>query len=576
MAKVKVVNTRLDSNLNGTNFNNIPSETIFSFGRFNVTSNFDGRTPIDYTNELSSFVRAVTLETMGVTETQSQILHAYATNAVLNLDKSDLNTFVRYGSAYEFLRLMIEGIILAYPGSLFMSSQMEIGGNVTYSGFTYNATTNISSFKILTGNTVNKFGLVYNEGNQTIPDNIELKNLNISYDKYVVWSAENSTGNTYSVIGFTGFSNSRNYLMLEVLGNPFPTYSGTSNKVDFHIKPNNFVFEEFRALLNDYQKYIVSERDGTNGFKFVLKDPTLLEDGSVVYSDSNMLWSTGDKYNIDIDTPNYRNFLNSILNIGSKYDAIKTDLIARFLTPASLKTYDLTEEGKMTKLLRIYGREFDELRQFIDSLVNINKVTYNKINNIPDQLIKNLARTFGWDYFSLVNENELVESFLTIDDSERNLNTDLLPAEIDIELWRRILINTNYFWKSKGTREAIKSMFLLIGIPEPFINITEYVYTVDGKINPNTVPLTLEELPSASLPYDNDGYPIAPIESNTFYFQVSGDTDSGQAYMNVFRMVGFDLTPIVDNKKSWVQAGAITRIDDTTPQYYQEIGRAHV
>jgi len=35
-------------------------------------------------------------------------------------------------------------------------------------------------------------------------------------------------------------------------------------------------------------------------------------------------------------------------------------------------------------------------------------------------------------------------------------------------------------------------------------------------------------------------------------------------------MVGFDLTPIVDNKKSWVQAGAITRIDDTTPQYYQE------
>jgi len=577
VAKVKVVNTRLDSNLNGTNFNNIPSETIFSFGRFNVTSNFDGRTPIDYTNELSSFVRAVTLETMGVTETQSQILHAYATNAVLNLDKSDLNTFVRYGSAYEFLRLMIEGIILAYPGSLFMSSQMEIGGNITYSNYSADTITNTTTFTIPIEYIANKFGLVYNDGNQTIPDDSELKNLNLSYDKYVVWSAANPTGNSFSVIGFTGFttdSSKANYnkILLKVSGNPFPAeiFSGYTYEVDFHIKPNNFVFEEFRALLNDYQKYIVSERDGTNGFKFVLKDPTLLEDGSVVYGDSNMLWSTGDKYNIDIDTPNYRNFLNSILNIGSKYDAIKTDLIARFLTPASLKTYDLTEEGKMTKLLRIYGREFDELRQFIDSLVNINKVTYNKINNIPDQLVKNLARTFGWDYFSLVNENELVESFLTIDDSERNLNTDLLPAEIDIELWRRILINTNYFWKSKGTREAIKSMFLLIGIPEPFINITEYVYTVDGKINPNTVPLTLEELPSASLPYDKDGYPVAPIESSTFYFQVSGDTDSGQAYMNVFRMVGFDLTPIVDNKKSWVQAGAITRIDDTTPQYYQE------
>jgi hypothetical protein len=570
VAKVKVVNTRLDSNLNGTNFNNIPSETIFSFGSFTVTSNFDGRTPIDYTNELSSFVRPVTLETMGVTDVQSQILHTYATNAVLNLDKSDLNTFVRYGSAYEFLRTTIERIILTYPGSLFMNSQLNMGGNATFFDYSANTMTNTTTLRIPVNSVVNKFGLVYNKGNQSTPDDSELKNLNLSYDKYVVWSSENPSGNSYSIIGFTGFTTTNPSILLEVSGIPFLNFTGTSDSLDFHIKPNNLVFEEFRALLNDYQKYMISERDSTNGFSFILKDPTLLDDGNIVYGDSTMLWTTGDRYNIDIDTPNYRNFLNSVLTIGSKYDAIKTDLIARFLTPASLKTYDLTEEGKMTKLLRVYGREFDELRQFIDSLVNINKVTYDKINNIPDQLIKNLARTFGWDYFSLVNENELVDTFLTIDSSERNLNEDLLPAEIDIELWRRILLNTNYFWKSKGTREAIKSMFLLIGIPEPFINITEYVYTVDGKINPNTVPLTLEELPSVSLPYDSEGYPIAPIESNSFYFQVSGDTDSGQAYMDVFRMVGFNLTPIVDNKKSWVQTGATTRIDDTTPQYYQE------
>ena len=66
MAKVKVVSTSLDQNLNGTNFNNTTSETVFSFGSFTVTSNFDGRIPIDYTNTLSSFVRPVTLETMGV------------------------------------------------------------------------------------------------------------------------------------------------------------------------------------------------------------------------------------------------------------------------------------------------------------------------------------------------------------------------------------------------------------------------------------------------------------------------------------------------------------------------------
>ncbi len=570
MAKVKVINNNLDSNLNGINFNNTASETIFSFGSFAVTSNFDGRKYIDYRNELSSFVRAVTLETMGANDVQSEILYTYSTNAVLNLDKSDLNTFIRYGSAYEFLRTSIEDVILKYPGSLFVSSQVARGGNITFSNFSYDSVTDESTFRVPTAYTVNTFGLVFNLGNTSTPDDNELKNLNLSYAKYIVWNTQNQTNNLCSIIGFTGYTTTNNYIRIKTTGNPFPTVTGTSGSIDFHIKPDNVTFEEFRSLLPKYESYIVSERDGANGFQFTIKDPKLLDDGNVVYTDNLLLWNTSDKYNIDINTPNYQTFLESLLTIGAKYDTIKTDLIARFLTPASIKTYDLTEEGKMLKLLRIYGREFDELRQFIDSLVYINRVTYDKINNIPDQLVKNLARTFGWNYFSLVNETELVDSLLTIDENERNLNTDLLPAEIDIELWRRILLNTSYFWKSKGTRDAIKSMFLLIGIPEPFINITEYVYTVEGKINPNTVPLTQADFPTNSLPYDNNGYPVAPLETNDFYFQISGDTDSGQHYLDVFRMAGFNLMQTVDNKKSWIQTGATTRVHYTTPQYFQE------
>lgn len=576
MAKIKVINSNLNGNLNGSYFNDTPSNTIFSFGRFFVTSNFDGKTNVDYTNTLSSFVRPVTLETMGVTDVQSEILEQYSTKAVLNLDKSDLNTFVRYGSAYEFLRVSIQNIILAYPASLFANSQANLGGNPTFSGLTYDEVTNISTFYVPISSIVNKFGIVYNNGNTSVLDNNELKNLNISFNNYVIWSTL-EPNKLFSIIGYTGntinHSNFlyRDYLKLEVSGNPFSLLgTGNTGNFDFHIRPNNVIFEEFRALLNSYEQNIVSRRDDTNGFIFTLKTPTLLDDGKIIYSDSQILWNTGDKYNIDIDTPSYQRFLNIVLTIGSKYDAIKTDLIARFLTPSSIKTYDFTEEGKISKLLKVYGYEFDQIRQFIDSLVYINKVTYDKINNIPDQLVKNLANTFGWDYFSLVNESELIEGFLTVDDTERNLNEDILPAEIDVELWRRILNNTNYFWKSKGTRQAIKSMFLLIGIPEPFINITEYVYTVDGKINPNTVALSQADFPSNSLPYDNSGYPIAPLETNDFYFQMSGNTDSGQAYLNAFRMAGFNLSQTVDNKKSWIQTGSTNRVHSTTPQYHQE------
>jgi hypothetical protein len=576
VAKKKVVNTNLDQNLNGTNFTHTTSETIFQFGSFALTSNFSGRLPIDYANTLSTFVRPVTLETLGVNDIQSAVLHEKTTNAVLNLDKSNLNTFIRFGSAYEFLRVSVQEIILAYPASLFISSKVNPLGNLTLYDFTYDVVNNTSTFKVPLEFTVNKFGLAYNQGNQSKPDNMEIKNLNLSYDKYAIWS-KYLPDLSFPVIGFTGYTVGGPqpiHSTVKVLGYPFPFVSGlTTTRVgyfDFHIRPNNVVFEEFRTVISGYEQYMMSQRDGLNGFIFNINDPTLLDDGSVTYSNSEMLWNTTDGYNIDISTGAYQRFLEILLTIGAKYDQIKTDLIARFLTPASIKTYDLTQDGKMIKLLRIYGWEFDRLREFIDSLVYINTVTYNKVNNIPDQLIQNLARTFGWDYFNLVNEAELVNNVLSVDTAERNLNTDLLPAEVNIELWRRILINTNYFWKSKGTRQAIKAMFLMIGIPEPFINITEYVYTVDGKINPNTVQLTQADFPSNSLPYDASGYPVAPTETNSFYFQVSGDTDAGQTYMNAFRMAGFDLMLTVDNRKSWIQTGATTRIDDSTPQYYQQ------
>jgi len=573
VAKVKVVNNNLDQNLNGTIFNNITSQTIFQFGSFSVTSNFEGRQTIDYTNVLSSFVQPITLDNIGMTDVQSSIIYDNDTNAVLNLDKSNLNTFVRFGSAYELLRISVQNIISSYPGSLFVNSNSIRGGNITFYNFVYDPLINISTFNIPSQFISNVFGLVFNIGNVSTPNDNIINNINLSYNSYVIWS-KNDPDNTYNVVGFTGDTAGIPFLTIKVQGNPFIFNSGgTTGYYDYHIKPNNVVFEEYRALLEKYEQYIVSERVDNNGFQFSLNDPTLLDNGSIVYSNATILWTTTDGYNLDINNAAYNKFSTVILTIASKYDAIKTDLIARFLTTSSLKLYDLTQDGKMTKLLRVYGWEFDQLREFIDSLVYINTVTYDKINNIPDQLVSNLSRTFGWDYFSLVNESELVSSFLTIDNNERNLHTDLLPAEVNIELWRRILINTNYFWKAKGTREAIRSIFLLIGIPEPFINITEYVYTVNGKIDPRTVTLSQADFPSNSLPYDTSGYPVAPLETNDFYFQVSGDTDGGQAYMNVFRSVGFVLNQTVDNKKSWIQTGSTTRIDSSTPQYYQEDSR---
>lgn len=570
MAKKKVIN----GGRNNTEFTNVTSDVLFNLGRFSVTSNFTGRRRTDYSNQISSFNNPITLETIGIDENESQKINNISNTISLNFDYSDIKSYVRYGSSRELFRVSIQNIIDKFPASLYVSNQAVIGGNITIRNFSFNSTTNTSTFEVPSDFISNPYGIVFDEGNTSTnnsndEDVARLRNLNLSFNKFIIWKTNGSSNNTNYVVGFTGDTATKPYIDLKVNGNPFPELSGsTTGNIQYHVKPEIREYNKFLDNLSKLEKYLLKDNK-PKAYEFKLKTVTNLDDGTTTYNDRIIKWEKTDRYNIVNSGFAFENFIKKVVDIAFAYDELKSDLVAKMLVPQSLLEFDQTDDKKVEKLLRIYGREFDEIKTFIDSIVTINKVSYDKNRNIPDVLVKNLARTLGWDVFNLVSEDNLMESFFSTEiQNDRN---DTLPSEIDIELWRRILINTNYYWKSKGTRHAIQSIFKLIGIPDPFINITEYIYTVDGRINPDNVELTLDDLPSASLPYDNDGYPIAPVQSPSFYFQVSGDTDGGQSYINLYRDIGFRVNRTVDNKKSWVYEDSfIERKHYSSPNYFQE------
>ena len=98
---------------------------------------------------------------------------------------------------------------------------------------------------------------------------------------------------------------------------------------------------------------------------------------------------------MDITSVSFDNYLTKINDFAVKLDDYNTNIISRFLTTGALKEFD-TPDQKYEKLLQIYGRSFDETRQFITALGNINSVHYTVKNDIPSQLLKNLAQTLGW------------------------------------------------------------------------------------------------------------------------------------------------------------------------------------
>ncbi len=569
MAKFKVIGGRNPQTINPSlTENEFPNTSaLFNIGNFTITSNFSSNIVKNFKDELTVFSNPITLDVLNITTIEElDVLINFSTDLTLNFDKKNLNNYALYGSLSDRIISALNNIITKFPGSLYITNTDTNGSyynNILQ--YTYDSLEDKSTFKIPSFLIQNDFGLTYVNNSQHLTDVDDLKNLNFSYNKYVLYTLDQQL--EFDLTSFIGsYQNNSGYITITVEGNPFPIAytAGTDSKL-FHIKPNAKEYTYFYNSLDPFEKYILSQ-DSDPLYTMVVKVPFVNEDDQLYFNDKKYTFPVKDGYNIDTVGNNFKIYSNSLIDLAETYDKFKSDIVYRMFMPDSVKDTDLTDNSKSRQFSRIFGREMDEIKNFIDGIVYVNNISYDKIENVPDKLVKNLANTLGWKDFNIIEVEDLFASIF--DSNVTSTTSSTTPADLDIEMWRRILINTQWLFKSKGTRKAIEAIFGFIGVPNCLVDINEHVYTVDGKINPETVDLDLifplnETL--TVLPYDEDGYPQAFSESPDFYFQLSGDSDSGQAYINVYRALGFNVTKTVDNKKSWVYTEtAETRYDDFT------------
>ena len=143
--------------------------------------------------------------------------------------------------------------------------------------------------------------------------------------------------------------------------------------------------------------------------------------------------SEGD-YNLDVTSEDYYNYVDSLSKYALFYDETYCDNLYRHMTHESIKNFDWTdvlnrgeetkddyiENGeKVAKLLQICGREFDEIKYYIDGIKNVNTITYNDANNIPDYFLTDTLDIEGWDVINIfphkIVRNKIIEDLsLTI------------------------------------------------------------------------------------------------------------------------------------------------------------------
>jgi len=411
-----------------------------------------------------AFSNPITLDSMGVQNiAQSREIIQNNFKVYPNFDLTQVSNFNLYGSMVKRMESSIQTIISYYPAAL-ESTYMGINyvSGPTASNALYNPTLDQTYFELDVARLRNPFEIDFTT---TSTRNLSLKEIKVSpfrdlpieYAKYSMYFRENG----YQVVGIVPTTSlTLGTLGIYVSGNPF---SGQAFVYDnIIIRPNNYeVNKVFNEQFDEVENFLLN-RNATPKYTAVFQVPQEAEDGTYYVSDTYVTWPLYGEWNLDIITQAFTNYLTTINNVSENFDSYKTNLISRFLTTGAFKDFD-TIGQKMEKVLQIYGRSFDDTRKYITALSFMTSVNYNIGNDIPSQLLKNLAQTLGWNTnISPITNDSFLTSVFGKNESDKSHFTGVAtaptPDALNIQYFQNLVLNAAWLFKSKGTRKSIETL----------------------------------------------------------------------------------------------------------------------
>lgn len=400
---------------------------------------------------------------------------------VLKPNYTSLLDFAYYGSCVDLIHVTINDIILKFPGELYLSSKQLkyyknkdslsdtiLGGNLYLVDNPFNI--DLLTKSIANSNIKNKIRyfcesyssyILYNNGNKISQINWDIEYLN-----------ENNCPQNGDHIATIKLSDNLKLYYYYLEGENILLHDGTW--MDSHIRPDDGIINSFFNELDDFGKLLLN-RESNPQYQAVLDTPQETETGVYVIK-KKYIWPINSDWNLDISSNRYNNYISSLIEIGNFYDNYYTDNLWRMLTHESIKNLDFTykkensnedEEDytigvtRLEGVFKAYGRQFDDLKRYIDNIKSLNTITYDKNSNLPDYFLTDSLELSGWDVINVMPTNDMsIKTDALYKNEIKNYNS----SDANIEFLRRLKINSKYILSAKGTKNSIEMMLSLFGL----------------------------------------------------------------------------------------------------------------
>ena len=411
---------------------------------------------------------------------------------------NSLKDFAYYGSAVELVRGSLNDIIQNFPAELYftnvkLKSELEkVNDNVTVpdtwklisNDFGINAhvdninasnvynplrylSLSIDSYNLIKGKTITPLtGITITTSNATCDDNLTGKTI--------------ATAVTSGVTIYTYLMGGKTYLY----------YTDSFNE-GLRIRPNDDVVDEYFATIDEFE-YALLNRDSKPLYMSNFDTPYETDKGNF-YKKETYIWPSKYNWNPDIESIGYENYVERLISLAEFHDEHDSNNIWRSMTHEAIKNLDWTfvrengddiedlskiDSSKIEIFLQLYGRQFDGLKRYIDTIKYSNQVSYNEKNNLPDYCLTDSVGNSGWDVKPLIatGKSEFYSDILY-----NNMSKGYSEVEANNNFMRNLKLNSRYILSNKGTREGIAALLGLLGIYKDEYEINEHVAIAKGR-----------------------------------------------------------------------------------------------
>ena len=417
---------------------------------------------------------------------------------IFNPDYESIIDFAYYGSAVDLVRATVTEVIIKFPAELYFTKEVV---KVPGDSRTYYLVSNDFAIDMLT------------DGSEVSDSDNIMRYFLESYPNYIVTtdnaliatcisnvSVSSTTANCVTTASGAIIANvtisipdSQNRLVIYVYqaeDEIYLLYSDTSF-YGYHIRPNAEIVEAFYDELSDFGKVLL-DRQTKPKYTATFNTPFESDSGYFTFK-QKYTWPSMYGWNPDINTPGYQNYLRKLIELATFHDEYDSDNIWRSMTHEGIKNLDWTftrvrddqldvfetiDTAKVEPILKIYGRQYDDLKRAADVVARSANVTYDKKCNVPDYFLEDVLQLSGWETVSVnpTDNNSFITGPLYSGETRGYTGIDA-----NNEFLRRLKINSAYLFSMKGTRQGLVSLLSMFGMKEDAdYKITEYVAVADG------------------------------------------------------------------------------------------------